>query len=199
MLKRSSIDANGYSGLPMVTVRSDATPVCPRVNAPTRREIVLSGLLGTVASLASPAIASPQAVDIPTFESGRYQFTIIRPQRELRSIWIRAVISHIRTAPIAATRRLRFTGYPLPISSQAPDGSSATCRAPQMGPRLLPTTSSNTSATCEATWRVQGAAAFSSRCAGFFSIEPAFFVSPPFRCSERTTARTSRFAASNGD
>jgi len=70
----------------MVTVRSDATPVCPNVNALTRREIVLSGLLGTVASLASPAIASPQAVDIPTFESGRYQFTIIRPQRELPSI-----------------------------------------------------------------------------------------------------------------
>jgi peroxiredoxin len=70
----------------MMTVRSDATPVYPRVNAPTRREIVLSGLLGTVASLASPAIASPQAVDIPTFESGRYQFTMIRPQQELPSI-----------------------------------------------------------------------------------------------------------------
>jgi thiol-disulfide isomerase/thioredoxin len=70
----------------MVTVRSDATPVYPRVNAPTRREIVLSGLFGTVASLASPAIASPQAVDIPTFESGRYQFTIVRPRRELPSI-----------------------------------------------------------------------------------------------------------------
>jgi thiol-disulfide isomerase/thioredoxin len=70
----------------MVTVRSDAAPVYPRVNAPTRREIVLSGLLGTVAALASPAVASPQAVDIPTFESGRYQFTMIRPQRELPSI-----------------------------------------------------------------------------------------------------------------
>jgi thiol-disulfide isomerase/thioredoxin len=70
----------------MVTVRSDAAPVYPRVNAPTRRVIVLSGLFGTVASLASPANASPQAVDIPTFESGRYQFTIIRPQRELPSI-----------------------------------------------------------------------------------------------------------------
>jgi thiol-disulfide isomerase/thioredoxin len=70
----------------MVTVRSDAAPVCPRVNAPTRRDIVLSGLVGTLTSLASPAIASPQAVDIPTFESGRYQFTIIRPQQELPSI-----------------------------------------------------------------------------------------------------------------
>jgi thiol-disulfide isomerase/thioredoxin len=70
----------------MVTVRSDAAPVYPRVNAPTRRVIVLSGLFGTVASLASPANASPQAVDIPTFESGRYQFTNIRPQRELPSI-----------------------------------------------------------------------------------------------------------------
>jgi thiol-disulfide isomerase/thioredoxin len=86
MLKRSSVDPNGYSGLPMVTSRSDAAPVRPSVDAPTRRDFVLSGLVGTLASLASPAIASPQAVDIPTFESGRYQFTIIRPQREVPSI-----------------------------------------------------------------------------------------------------------------
>lgn len=70
----------------MVTVRSDAASVRPRISAPTRRDIVLSGPLGTLASLARPAIASPQAVDIPTFESGRYQFTIIRPQREVPSI-----------------------------------------------------------------------------------------------------------------
>ncbi len=70
----------------MVSSRSDTAPVRPGVKAPTRRDIVLSGLVGTLASLGSPAIASPQAVDIPTFESGRYQFTIIRPQRELPSI-----------------------------------------------------------------------------------------------------------------
>lgn len=70
----------------MLISRSNTATVRPRVNALTRREIVLSGLLGTVASLASPAIASPQAVDIPTFESGRNQFTIVWPQRELPSI-----------------------------------------------------------------------------------------------------------------
>src|SRR5712692_7605702 len=86
MLKRSSVDPNGYSGLPMVSSRSDTAPVRPGVEAPTRRDIVLSGLVGTLASVGSPAIASPRAVDIPTFESGRYQFTIIRPQRELPSI-----------------------------------------------------------------------------------------------------------------
>src|SRR6266849_429253 len=70
----------------MVTARSDDAPVCSRVSAPTRRDFVLSGLVGTLASRASPAIALPQAVSIPTFESGRYQFPLIRPQRELPSI-----------------------------------------------------------------------------------------------------------------
>src|SRR5260370_398235 len=36
--------------------------------------------------LASHAVAAPQAGDIPTFESGRHQFTILRPQREVPSI-----------------------------------------------------------------------------------------------------------------
>src|SRR5260370_27848192 len=70
----------------MVSSRSDTAPVRPSVDAPTRRDFVLSGLVGTLASLASPAIASPQAVDVPSFQSGRYQFTILRPQLELPSI-----------------------------------------------------------------------------------------------------------------
>lgn len=70
----------------MVTSRLDTAPVRPGVKAPTRRDIVLSGLVGTLASLGSSAIASPQAVDIPSFQSGRYQLTIIRPQQELPSI-----------------------------------------------------------------------------------------------------------------
>ncbi|RXG90391.1 TlpA disulfide reductase family protein [Bradyrhizobium zhanjiangense] len=56
------------------------------VNVPSRRDIVVSGLIGAVTSLAAPAIAAPQARNIPTFESGTYQFTIVRPQRALPSI-----------------------------------------------------------------------------------------------------------------
>jgi thiol-disulfide isomerase/thioredoxin len=72
--------------LPVVTSRSGSTPVRPNVNVPSRRDLILSGLIGTVASFSAPAIAAPQAPDIPTFESGRYQFTISRPQQELPSI-----------------------------------------------------------------------------------------------------------------
>jgi thiol-disulfide isomerase/thioredoxin len=64
---------------------SCAAPVCPGVNVPSRRDI-LSGTIGTVASFATHAIAAPSAAEIPTFESGRYQFTILQPQRELPSI-----------------------------------------------------------------------------------------------------------------
>ena len=53
---------------------------------PSRRGIVLAGLAGALASVASHAVASTPAADVPTFQSGRYQFTIIRPQPELPSI-----------------------------------------------------------------------------------------------------------------
>lgn len=65
---------------------SAAAPVRPIFNGSSRRDVVLSGLIGTVMSLASHAVAAPQAGDIPTFESGRHQFTILRPQREVPSI-----------------------------------------------------------------------------------------------------------------
>jgi thiol-disulfide isomerase/thioredoxin len=70
----------------VITSRSGSIPVRPNVNAPSRRDLILSGLIGTVASFSAPSIAAPQTPDIPTFESGRYQFTIIRPQQELPSI-----------------------------------------------------------------------------------------------------------------
>ncbi len=70
----------------MVSSRPDTAPVRPGVKVPTRRDIVLSGLGGTLASLGSLAIASQQAVDVPSFRSGRNQFTILRPQQELPSI-----------------------------------------------------------------------------------------------------------------
>jgi len=70
----------------VVTSRSGSAPVLSNVNVPSRRDVILSGLIGTGASLAAPSIAAPQTLEIPTFESGGYQFTIIRPQQLLPSI-----------------------------------------------------------------------------------------------------------------
>ena len=53
----------------------------------TRRQL---GLAGLAAALASPkryaSAAMPEDADMPVFHSGRYQFTILRPQRELPPI-----------------------------------------------------------------------------------------------------------------
>ncbi len=70
----------------MVTSRSGSAPVHSSVDFRSRRDIVLSGLIGTVTSLATDAVAASQTLDIPTFESGKYQFTIIRPLQLLPSI-----------------------------------------------------------------------------------------------------------------
>jgi thiol-disulfide isomerase/thioredoxin len=70
----------------VVTSRSGSALVHPSVDFQSRRDIVLSGLIGTVTLLATDAVAAPQTLDIPTFESGKYQFTIIRPQQLLPSI-----------------------------------------------------------------------------------------------------------------
>lgn len=66
-----------------ISGRMDLVPVR---HAPSRRDVVLSGLVAAVGSLANHAIAAPRTADIPRFESGRYQFTILRPQRELPPI-----------------------------------------------------------------------------------------------------------------
>jgi thiol-disulfide isomerase/thioredoxin len=70
----------------VITSSLDATPVSPSVNVLSRRDIVLSGLIGTVTSLATDAVAASQTLEIPTFQSGKYQFTIIRPQQLAPSI-----------------------------------------------------------------------------------------------------------------
>ena len=70
----------------MLTYRSGPIPVRPSVNLLSRRDCVLSLPIGTAASRAAPTFAAPQTRDMPTFESGRYQFTIVRPQQELPSI-----------------------------------------------------------------------------------------------------------------
>jgi thiol-disulfide isomerase/thioredoxin len=69
-----------------VTSRSGSAPVHPCVNVPSRRDVIFSGLIRSVTSLAIPAIAAPQTLEIPNFESGKYQFTIIRPQQLAPSI-----------------------------------------------------------------------------------------------------------------
>lgn len=70
----------------MINSRSGAVPVRLNVNAASRRDVILSGLIASVASLSATAIAAPQTLEVPTFESGRYQFTIIRPLQKLPSI-----------------------------------------------------------------------------------------------------------------
>ncbi|TYO67517.1 TlpA family protein disulfide reductase [Bradyrhizobium hipponense] len=70
----------------MLTSRSGPAVVRPNVNLPSRRDFILSILIGTAASLAAPTFAAPQTREIPTFESDKYQFTIVRPQQELPSI-----------------------------------------------------------------------------------------------------------------
>ena len=50
-----------------------------------RRSIII-GLIGTVVSLVSKATAETSELVVPSFQSGRYQFTVLRPVRELASI-----------------------------------------------------------------------------------------------------------------
>jgi thiol-disulfide isomerase/thioredoxin len=70
----------------MATSRSGSAPLHHNVNFQSRRDVILSGLIGTVSYLAAPTTAAWQTLDIPTFESGKYQFTIIRPRQPLPSI-----------------------------------------------------------------------------------------------------------------
>jgi thiol-disulfide isomerase/thioredoxin len=50
-----------------------------------RRSIII-GLIGTIASLATKATAETPEPVVPSFQSGGYQFTLLRPVRELPSI-----------------------------------------------------------------------------------------------------------------
>ena len=102
----------------MVTSPLGSTPVHPSVNVLSRRDIVLSGLIGTVGSLVTDAVAVPKTLDIPTFESGRYQFPIVRPLQELPSI-----------------RLLRLEGAPLTSCPAISPNTSGTGSAPGESPR----------------------------------------------------------------
>ena len=61
----------------------DAGPDAARM--PSRRDVLLLALAGMAAGLASGEAAAIE-VDVPRFESGRYQFTILRPAQELLSL-----------------------------------------------------------------------------------------------------------------
>lgn len=50
------------------------------------RRTVLRGVIGASISLAARAVTAAEDISIPSFESGRYQFTIIRPQIELPTV-----------------------------------------------------------------------------------------------------------------
>ncbi len=52
----------------------------------TSRRTVLGGMIGTTVSLMAGAAAAAEDISIPSFESGRYQFTILRPQIEIPPI-----------------------------------------------------------------------------------------------------------------
>ena len=69
----------------MQTGRGNDAAELPRAFGPSRRKI-LGGILGTAISLAGRATATAEEFSIPSFESGRYQFTLISPQIEIPSI-----------------------------------------------------------------------------------------------------------------
>ncbi len=52
---------------------------------PSRRR-VLGGMIGTAVSLTAGAGAAADDISMPSFESGRYQFTILRPRIEIPPI-----------------------------------------------------------------------------------------------------------------
>ena len=51
-----------------------------------QRRAVIGGIVSCVASLATKAVAAAPGLDIPVFDSGQYQFAIMRPKRQLPSI-----------------------------------------------------------------------------------------------------------------
>lgn len=83
---------------------ADILPVPP--SGLPRRRTVVGGLLASIACLATRVAAAPLGQAIPSFESGRYQFTIIQPQPQLPSIRLFRIdgkttdLSSFRGAPI---------------------------------------------------------------------------------------------------
>ncbi len=70
----------------MSIARLNRTPIQVGTDRCPQRRRVVFGLVGALASIATKASASAQESDIPGFRSGRFQFTILRPQQLLPSI-----------------------------------------------------------------------------------------------------------------
>ncbi len=64
-----------------MTRNADGRP--DRAKLASRRDIVLQALVGTAAAVVSPLVGAATDDDVPNFESGRYQFTILRPREAL--------------------------------------------------------------------------------------------------------------------
>lgn len=96
----------------MATDRTDLAARNSGDGNPSRRRIVLTGLTGALASVASRSIGSTLAADAPTFQSGRYQFTMIRPQLELPSIRLSGSKEvRLISRPFAASRCFLIFGH----------------------------------------------------------------------------------------
>jgi hypothetical protein len=99
----------------VVTSRSGSAPVHSNVNVPSRRDVILSGLIGSVASLAAPAVAAPQTLDIST-SSFRLHLTF----RSIGGIFeARRNIFGIPSEPLA--------GYPTEINKSCFQNSTKLC------------------------------------------------------------------------
>lgn len=70
----------------MASTKSDAAAVRPTAKMLSRRDFVLTGTVAAVGTVAAQAIAAAPIPEIPSFESGNFQFTIVRPQQDLPSI-----------------------------------------------------------------------------------------------------------------
>ena len=69
----------------MRTSRTNAASTSAALRRLAERRVIVSGLLGAFATLALGSSSTAERY-IPSFASGRYQFTILRPQRDMPSV-----------------------------------------------------------------------------------------------------------------
>jgi len=66
--------------------RSPSAGAEPSTDSRRHRRMILSGLAGGGLSLALAPYARSEQLDVPPFESGRYQFTVLRPRRDVPAV-----------------------------------------------------------------------------------------------------------------
>lgn len=70
----------------MSIIKLSRGPIQCRLDRRPSRRLVVFGMVTTLASIATGAHAFAQGSDIPDFQSGRFQFTILQPRQMLPSI-----------------------------------------------------------------------------------------------------------------